>query len=183
VLNLQRAIGPTLRIDQDAIARPLLVEDITDGYVDALNDPSVRKFLSSGTDPYTMTGVSATVKDNFEAPDAILFGVFLSGRHSGNVRIHDIKPETAYIGIAMFDTKSQGQGFGSKAIATISRYGASELGINRILAGIDDRNLASIRAFTKAGFVRSNERLSAHGWLWIFNRSEALVEDSDNRLS
>jgi RimJ/RimL family protein N-acetyltransferase len=175
VLDLQCALGPTLPIAPDAMARPLLVEDITDGYVNALNHPSVRKFLISGAEPYTRAGVAMMVKENFEACDSVLFGIFLSGKHSGNVRLHDINPKSAYIGIAMFDTGSQGRGFGSKAIATISKYGIFNLGIERILAGIDDRNLASLRAFAKAGFTNIEKSRSSHDQLWSFDRSAASV--------
>lgn len=181
--DLRHAVGPTLSVAPEVLARPLLVEDITDSYVSALNHPFVRKFLISGTEPYTRTRVAMMVKENLEAGDAILFGVFLSDKHIGNVRLHDINPKTAYLGIAMFDLDSQGRGFGSKAVTTVSRYGVSELGVQRILAGIDSRNLASARAFTKAGFVHIDKSLNSHDGLWCFDGRDVRTLTSEKSSS
>ena len=106
------------------------------------------------------------VRVNFEASDAILFGIFLSDVHCGNVRLHDINPQSAYLGIAVFQFDSQRQGLGSKAIRAISEHALSDLRIRNVFAGIHQDNLASIKTFVKAGFIRVDEEDGSENQLW-----------------
>lgn len=158
-----------LRIAAEVLLRPLLVEDVTNAYVNGLNDDAVNRFLVSRQEGrYTLAGVRENVRMNFEAEDAILFGIFNRGVHCGNVRLHDISGRRAYIGIAIFDVRMQRKGIGENAIRCVSEYGISKLGLEIIYAGIDDRNIASMRAFMRAGYEEIPECTSDHGRRWKF---------------
>jgi len=81
-----------------------------------------------------------------------LFGIFSAGQHVGNVRLHDITSLTAYMGIAIFRAECHGKGIGCAAISAVARYALENLGIKRVLAGVNKQNLASLRAFNRVGF-------------------------------
>jgi RimJ/RimL family protein N-acetyltransferase len=171
MLDLRRSTGPVLTIAPDSWMRPLLVEDVGSDYIDALNNETVSKFLvSAKSGRYTVENVRAMVRENFESADSMLFGIFCDSTHCGNVRLHDIAGRRAYLGIAIFDLKRQARGLGVKAINAVTDYAIVELGIDTILAGIDDRNIPSVRAFTKAGFKEVDASRQDSGQLWKFER-------------
>jgi len=64
--------------------RPLQVEDITDEYVNGLNDPDVNKYLVNvRLNVQTFKSVEKYVRSSMENPFAVLFGIFIN---------HDAKP-------------------------------------------------------------------------------------------
>lgn len=166
-MDLSAATSPSLPIAAGVLLRPLKAEDVTERYVSLLNDAAVSKFLvSARSGAYTFEGVKRMVSENFAAPDAILFGLFVSDQHCGNVRLHDIRDGSAFVGIAIFDDAAQGRGLGALALRAVARYARSELALVSILAGIDDRNLGSMKAFAKAGFVEFAKSSDSNGWIW-----------------
>ena len=80
------------------------------------------------------------------------FTIFFKKRHIGNTRL-TVKKNEAILGIAIFDRRSQGQGFGSKALKIISDFSIKKLNIRTVKGGIDKKNFASIETFKKAGFL------------------------------
>jgi RimJ/RimL family protein N-acetyltransferase len=170
--DLRCSREPVLRIDANIWMRPLLVEEVGSGYVNALNDENVGRFLvSSRSGRYTLDNVRAMVRENYEAADAILFGIFCDGVHCGNVRLHDISDYVAYLGIAIFVVEKQGRGLGVKAITAVTNYALVELKMDAVLAGIDDRNIPSVRAFSKAGYKQMNKSDAGAGKLWKRERT------------
>jgi RimJ/RimL family protein N-acetyltransferase len=170
--DLRCSRGPVLTIAPNTLMRPLLVEEVGSDYINALNDKQVSKFLvSSKNGRYTLENVRAMVRENFEAADSILFGIFCDGTHCGNVRLHDISDGVAYVGIAIFDLKKQGRGLGAMAISAVTNYALIELGIGTILAGIDDHNIASVRVFSKVGYKKMSESRGDSSKLWKFERT------------
>ena len=92
------------------------------------------------------------VLENDNSSNNILFGIFFKKRHIGNTRL-TVKKNDAILGIAIFDRRSQGQGFGSKALKIISDFAIKKLNIRTVKGGIDKKNFASIETFKKAGFL------------------------------
>jgi RimJ/RimL family protein N-acetyltransferase len=45
-----------------------------------------------------------------------------------------------------------GKGYGAEAISLATRYAFEELNLNKVIAGIYAANVASLKAFLKAGF-------------------------------
>ena len=69
----------SLLLENDSIyLRPLHVDDITDEYVNGLNDPEVNKYLVNvRLKVQTFKSVENYVQSNVENPLAILFGIFI----------------------------------------------------------------------------------------------------------
>jgi len=141
----------------DATLRVLRAKDISSAYVNGMNDPAVRQFVSVGRDELDESDITAFVTENWDRPDCVLFGLFVSGVHRGNVRLHDYDGENAWMGIAIFDMNFWGQGFGVQMISTARDFAFEELGCGTVFAGIEPGNTASLAAFKKAGFEISQE--------------------------
>ncbi|MDH5771520.1 MAG: GNAT family N-acetyltransferase [Rhodospirillaceae bacterium] len=145
----------TIKIDKNAFLRPLVEGDVTQKYADGINRPEVAKFLvGKNKSRETVQTVTSFVKENRESGNSIIFGLFIDGNHCGNIRLHDIADKNAWMGIAIFGKNLTGKGWGSKAIKATANAVFKTIGIENIFAGIDPENIASIKAFQNAGFVK-----------------------------
>ena len=172
-------IKPSLRLElgDGAYLRPILEADVTQAYVDGLNDPAVNRYLEVRRQRQTLESVRAYVRANAADPQAILFGIYSGNGLRGTLRLHDADPNSgkATIGIALFDRGFSGRGLGSSAIGAVARFAAAELSLTHLAAGIIDANTASVRAFEKSGFRRIKDKepdpdLGPVG-LWVLDSS------------
>jgi RimJ/RimL family protein N-acetyltransferase len=171
-------LKPSLRLDlrEGAYLRPLQAADVTQAYVDGLNDPDVHRYMEAPRKQrQTLEGVRSYVAANAADAQAILFGLYTGGRLRGTVRLHDIDTGrgTATVGVALFDRSIWRQGWGSAALAAVATYATSQLGLTRLEAGIIAANTGSIRAFENAGYHRAQDKpadpeLGPVG-LWVFD--------------
>jgi RimJ/RimL family protein N-acetyltransferase len=149
-----------LRIEGGAVLRPLQEQDVSDAYVEGLNDPRVSQTLVGPRQQrQTLESVRAYVGQNWRDDRSILFGVYIDGALRGTVRLYHIDDAgEAVLGIALFDTGYWGRGWGSRCIRRVADYAVRELGLRRIVAGSYERNIGAIRSFAKAGFKRTPDR-------------------------
>ena len=149
-----------LEVEGGAVLRPLQEQDVGDGYVEGLNDPQVSQTLvGPRRQRQTLDSVRAYVGLNWRDDRSVLFGVYIDGALRGTVRLYHIDDAgQAVMGIALFDTRYWGRGWGSRCIRRVADYAIGELGLRRIVAGSYERNPAAIRSFAKAGFRRTPER-------------------------
>jgi len=142
-----------LGLNDRGYLRQLLEGDVTQAYVDALNDPEVNRFLVGPRQQrQTLSTVQAFVNLNHEAANSILFGLYVDEILRGTTRLHDATENDIYLGLALFDKTIWGQGWGRLMIAAASRYAIDELGVARVKAGIEGDNVSSQKAFLAAGF-------------------------------
>ena len=156
----------TLQMDQHDVLRPLREGDVTQAYVDGLNDPEVNRFLlSPNVQRLTLESVRGFVRDNDRDENAVLFGLFIDDKHVGNVRLHDIDwgEKHAHVGIALFDKSAWGRGLGTEALRRVVCVGFEILGLTTIRAGIADENIPSQRIFQKAGFASDSKNARQGG--------------------
>lgn len=137
--------------------RPLMLEDVYEGYVSGLNDPQVNRYLDGAKRTrQTLESVRNFVAYNAAAADGVLWGIWLDGaaHPSGTVRLHGIEHfhGTAHIGVCLFDKAAWGRHLGSKAIATVTRWALDELRLRWVEAGAYVYNVASQKAFLAAGY-------------------------------
>ena len=84
-----------------------------------------------------------------------LWRIVVDGAHIGNLRLSniDMYHRRAYVALIIGSKDHRGRGVGTKAINLVAHYGFEELGLHKLCAGVYASNVASIRAFEKAGFV------------------------------
>jgi RimJ/RimL family protein N-acetyltransferase len=153
----------------DLTLRPLRSDEVSDRYVDGINNPIVSRFLISAIQgKITKRDIQDFVGGDWEACDAVLFGIFVAGVHCGNVRLYAVTADVAQIGIVIFDVEAQGRGVGSAALAAAAQYAIDGLGTGRVVAGINHANIASKKAFAAAGFRCVEDNPAAEGSLWHY---------------
>lgn len=146
---------PTVLETKRLSLRPLRRADVTDAYIDGLNDPAVNQYLEVRFSRQTRKSVEDFVAAHEGASDRFLFGVFLKDRLIGTVRLHSISRDhyCAIVGICLFAADVWGIGYGLEALDRVVRFGFDELGLHFIEAGCYEENQASRKLFGKAGFT------------------------------
>jgi len=136
--------------------QPLKSEDVHHGYIAGLNDNQVNRYLEVRHIVQTEQSVVKFVRDNQQAKNDVLFGIWRDGEryHCGTLRLHGMEgtKRSAHIGLCIFDKSAWGHGLGSKAIACVTKWAIEDLDLRWIEAGIYEENIASQKAFLSAGY-------------------------------
>ncbi|MBN2057343.1 MAG: GNAT family N-acetyltransferase [Candidatus Saganbacteria bacterium] len=137
--------------------KQLAVTDITDAYINWLNDPEVNRFLSVRGGAQDRQMVEKYVASYDGDDNRLLLGIFdkASRKHIGNITFSSINRRSGVgaIGIAIGDKSFWGKGYGSEALQAAVDLAFAVLKLRRVEAGINAENAASISLFNKAGFV------------------------------
>jgi [ribosomal protein S5]-alanine N-acetyltransferase len=137
------------------ILRNLKVGDITQDYVDWLNDPEINTFLSINT-TQTMESSISYVKSFENRGDSRLVGIFSkdSKLHIGNITVSmiDMPNESAWVALSIGRKAYAGKGLAKEALSAIVKYYFRKRGIHSINAGISITNTRSLNLFMKCGF-------------------------------
>ncbi len=152
----------SLLLENDRIyLRRLCIEDITDEYVDGLNNPEVNKYLLNVRQYHqTRESVETYVNSNIESANSILFGIFLKETPRplvGTVHVSgiDFFHYFASIGICLFAKRAWKKGYALQSITMLKEYLFESLGLHYLEAGVYAKNAKAITLFTNAGFSES----------------------------
>jgi len=143
-------------VGNTASLRYLNLNDATPEYVSWLNDPEINQYTESRFIVHTKESVedfiSKTCNDSNHA-FAIIDNE--SGLHIGNIKIGNINSQHLYadIGLIIGNKNFWGKGVATEAIKMCIDFAFNQLKLHRLYAGIYDKNIGSIKAFEKAGFI------------------------------
>ena len=156
--------------------------DVSDKYVQWLNDPEVNRFLETRHRNQTYEDCLDFVNACLADTSSHLFGIFdkENNVHIGNAKIGFINPvyQRGQISIFIGDKSYWGRGLSSEVVGALTKYGFTKLGLYRLEAGCYEDNLASLRVFLKngytvEGFMRDHVVLEGRRlgifWLGILN--------------
>ncbi|MCE5325934.1 MAG: GNAT family N-acetyltransferase [Planctomycetaceae bacterium] len=158
-------------VDGDLVMlRPLVESDLTQRYLDWLNDAQVSRFLESGTFPETMDSLRAFYNAMQGSKHNVLFAIIdkATGKHIGNVKLGGINWIHRYgdLGIMVGDKAYWHKGYGREACRLLLKYAFGRLNLNKVWLGVYGNHAAAIRSYEKVGFViegRMSEMLNFEG--------------------
>lgn len=153
--------------------RKLRSEDVSQEYVDWLNDEDVNKYLETRHVHQTLQSCLQFVEACNLDVGTHLFGIFLkgSGKHIGNIKIGFINEVYARgeVSLLIGDKDCWGKGYGTESVRAVTRFAKEFLKLKKIEAGCYEDNLGSLRIFLKSGYIvegfkrghvlRNNKRL------------------------
>lgn len=143
-------------MDSEIYLRELSENDVSEDYVEWMNDYEIVKYTESRFSKHTLESIKSFVNRCFQSDYDILYGIFLtdSDVHIGNIKLGNIHPvyKHADIGIIIGRRECWGKGHATEAIRFVTDYGFSTLDLHKIYAGAYAHNVGSIKAFQKAGF-------------------------------
>jgi RimJ/RimL family protein N-acetyltransferase len=151
---------------RDLILRSLDAEHATGPYAGWMRDDDITRYLEVRFAPPDVAALELFIKRMNDSTDNLLLGLFpLSEpeRHIGNIKLGpiDMRHAVAAIGVLIGAKDFWGQGFAGQAVAAVAELGFDHFGLERVEAGFYAGNVASRRAFKRAGFFEEGRLLSA----------------------
>lgn len=134
--------------------------DVDSNYVDGINNPEVSRWLiSADRRKLSKDDIVSYVNTNNNDPDSLLLGFYLGGKLRGTSRLHNTTQKCADVGVAVFDVNIWGKSWAASVIVSLCDIAHERFNITSFKAGIDVNNIASIKAFSKAGFERNSNEI------------------------
>jgi ribosomal-protein-alanine N-acetyltransferase len=135
--------------------REFTFDDITQTYVNWLNDEEINRFLESRFEKNTLESVNKQARLWINNENYIYFTIRcpISDEHVGNIKLGPINQyhQTADVGYIIGRKDYTGKGIATNALVLLSDF-AFKNGVKKIIAGAYVVNLASIRVMEKAGY-------------------------------
>lgn len=136
--------------------KPLTIFDVTNTYVDWLNNKEINQFLELRFIKHTLENTKDFVKETQTSPNFLFYAIINndSKKHVGNIKLGPINwiHKTSEIGILIGDKNSWGKGYASDAITMLTNFSFTNLNLHKITAGIYEGNIGSLKAFLKSNF-------------------------------
>lgn len=143
-------VGPRIRLV------PLSVDHVSATYVSWLEDPTVTRHLDTRPGRNTIASVREFVETVSADPLTLACAIVVTDEavHIGNIKLGPVSRihRRAELGIMIGSRLHWGLGFAGEAIRIISAFAFKVVGIEKLGAGVQHDNAASIRAFRSAGF-------------------------------
>ena len=148
----------TIRIEtKRLILRNLKVGDVTEEYVNWLNDPDINRYISTANSMQTNYSCIAYVESFEGRNDVALVGIFLKDEniHIGNLSLFppiDWHNKKASVGITIGRKEYLGMGYATEGLNAIKEYCFNSLKLHHLWAGVNTDNITSIKLFLRCGF-------------------------------
>ena len=143
-----------LEIYEEVQLRILQEKDVTDKYVNWMNDYEVVKFTEQHSFTHTKEMVNEFVTKKFNSKCDFLFGIYFNNNHIGNIKLGPINTNNLISDISYFigDKKLWGKGIASKALMSVIHFAFNTLKLEKINAGYYQEAVASEKLLSKCGF-------------------------------
>ena len=159
--------------------RPLTPQDVTNEYVDWLNNPHRARYLSCELcGMLTLSSQRDYVRSVVESPNDAIFGLFFEDRLVGTSGIQQISTGgRTTLGMMIGPEAFLRRGLGTALVWGISvallKSGMTEA----VWAGVHEQNIGSMRIFNKCGFEAVEHRMVDGAAITMFRLlSEAAVD-------
>ena len=133
----------------------LSVRDVTIKYVNWFLDKDVVRFSNNQLKKFTLAGQKRYVNKCLKDKNLVLFGIFYEKKHIGNICLdgltspHGVGEITYVIG----DKTFWGKGIGSLVISKIILIAKKKYKLNKLIAGVANKNFGSIKILEKNKFL------------------------------
>lgn len=160
-MTVRRAFleGPRLYL------RPLEEGDLTETYLQWLNDPEVSRWNSHAVFPNTWKKMRDYLASTQDTTSAVVLAIIAADqdRHIGNISLQHINwvDRNAEWAILIGEKDYWGKGVATEAGALLVEYGFDRLNLHRIYMGMNTENIGMQKAAEKMGFTREGLRRQA----------------------
>lgn len=147
-----------IRIETERlILRNMKIEDVSEEYVNWLNDSDINQYISTANTIQTNDSCRAYVESYEGRNDVALIGIFLKDKniHIGNLTLSppiDWRNKRASIGITIGRKEYHRMGYAGEALKAIMTYCFQNMRLHHLWAGVNTDNIASIKLFQKCDF-------------------------------
>jgi ribosomal-protein-alanine N-acetyltransferase len=164
--------------------RTIATTDISDTYVDWMNDYEVTRYTEQRFLKTTRSHIISYLEKIAQSSNDLMYGIYENSEHIGTIKLGNINSRhlTADLSYLIGSKKHWGKGIASLAISEMVKIGFNSLGLEKISAGVYKNNGASIRVLEKnsfyldgvrkAQFIYEDERIDA---LWFAKDNNTIV--------
>jgi [ribosomal protein S5]-alanine N-acetyltransferase len=136
--------------------------EVDSQYIGWLNDPEVMRFTEVVPGTYDHPLAERYVTQNLSSSDTLLMKIYAPEGQDGTLvaigtlRMSGIggRHRRAEIALILGERRAHGKGYGTQVIAAATDAAFKRFNLHKVSAGIYGPNLASCRAFEKAGFEK-----------------------------
>ena len=128
--------------------------DISYDWVSWLNDKVVTKYSGKSFKRHTIKSQKIFLKNKLKSKDCLLFGIFLSNKHLGNIELSNISKEHKNCEIRYFIGNKDywNKGIGAASINKVAKTAFNILKLQKIYAFTYANNLPSQKVLKKKWF-------------------------------
>jgi [ribosomal protein S5]-alanine N-acetyltransferase len=142
------------------ILKPLKEHHVTDEYLSWFDDVDAKKYIDYALKEKSRDELKKFVRSKDSKCDVLFLGIFnkINMNHIGNIKYEpiDVNAKTATMGILIGASEWRGMGVGPEVIRGSALWLKRNMGISRILLGVEHSNLAAVKAYNKIGFKEIN---------------------------
>ena len=146
----------TILEEDNFYLRKISLDDCNENYLSWMNDYEINKYLESRFTTHTIDSLKNFVTAMNNSENNFLFAIVdkESDKHIGNIKLGGIHPIHKYadIGLIIGDKNYWGHGIATNAIKLVTEFAFNDLNLRKVIAGVYENNIGSIRAFKKCGF-------------------------------
>jgi RimJ/RimL family protein N-acetyltransferase len=147
-------------IGKNFFLRSLTSKDDLKNYLFWMSNPSNNKFILSSNINFTIDMLRKYIDSCNNNDNILLIGIFdkLSGEHIGNIKYDNIDmiDKSSVMGILIGEKEYRGIGLAKTVIQETLNWLYENLGIKKVLLGVDKENLNAFNLYKNIGFVIVN---------------------------
>ena len=141
--------------DDQIFLRSLSVSDVTEEYVEWMNNPEIIQFIGSRNKNNSRENIEKYVA-KFDNKSAFHLGIFIKEpeRHVGNISIHcDLANKTASTGVLIGDKSVWGSDIVIRARRLVLKFLFEDMDIFKVTGTPFSRNIPALFNYKKQGFI------------------------------
>ena len=134
--------------------KKLKYTDLSPNWIKWLNDKTVSQYSEKRFKRHTIKSQKNFLKNKLKSKDCLLFGIFLSNKHLGNIELSNISKEHKNCEIRYFIGNKDywNKGIGAASINKVAKTAFNILKLQKIYAFTYANNLPSQKVLKKNGF-------------------------------
>lgn len=137
--------------------KKIQISELSDSVMDWFNDDSLMKYYTSSKNAITREKLIDSINLGEQTESVYTFGIYLkdTSKLIGTVKLGPISKahKTSDLATLIGDKDYHGKGLAVEAIQLGNKLAFEEFDIRKLYGGVYEDNIASYKAYTKAGWV------------------------------
>ena len=146
--------------DTKLTLKVLKPDDVSERYVDWLNDYDVVKFTEQHYVKHSKKNVIDFVEKMYLSEANLLFGIYFDHEHIGNIKLGpiDFNHNASEIGFFIGEKQYLRKGVVSEVIGAVVRIAFTDIRLDKVTAGTHANNIGAIQVLKNNGFIEEGRR-------------------------
>lgn len=160
VEEFKRLTFKDVRLETDRFfLRPLNESDVTEQYVSWFENEDTKRFIQTAKDSDSKAKLISYVQEKLAKPNVLFLGIFdkSTKQHIGNIKFEPLDWDRNYtiMGILIGEKDYRGKGVSTEILIKTAHY-LKEIGLKKMVLGVEKDNVAAIKSYQKVGFTQTN---------------------------